>query len=322
MFKQLAAAAFCLAAGIAQAASTKWTIVDLGNSFNPIYGGVYATDVNNRGEATGFAYAGASVPQHHAFVWENGTLTDLGVPADSYDSTAYGLNNRGTFVGESGGYIAYLMDGAWTKLGLQGTAMDVNDGDTIVGNYRVSSSGTRAFMLRNGVFMDLGDLGSGYATAYAVNRKDVVVGAAYNAAFQLRPFMYENGVMRDLGTLGGSNAYATDINNKGVVVGYSQNASGQSVAMVYEDGAMRPLLSFGSFSNATSINDRGDIVGSVENHGFLMTGKGELVMLEDLPAVRAEGWQFLFPSAINDRGWIVGQGWHNGQGRSFVLMPK
>jgi hypothetical protein len=36
--------------------------------------------------------------------------------------------------------------------------------------------------------------------------------------------------------------------------------------------------------------------------------------------VMAAGWTRLTPTAINDRGWIVGIGF-NGQGRAFVLIP-
>jgi hypothetical protein len=40
--------------------------------------------------------------------------------------------------------------------------------------------------------------------------------------------------------------------------------------------------------------------------------------------VRAAGWTRLFPSAINDRGWITGHGYKAGgpiEGSAFVLIP-
>src|SRR5690349_8981945 len=43
--------------------------------------------------------------------------------------------------------------------------------------------------------------------------------------------------------------------------------------------------------------------------------------LNALPEVVAAGWKFLAPVGINNRGWIVGTGSHNGACcRSFVLM--
>ena len=318
MLKKIAVAALCLAAGLVQAAQSRWTITDLGNSFNPIYGGVYATSVNNRGEVSGWAYSGQYVPEHHAFTWENGTLTDLGVPANSYDSAVYGLNNRGTYVGNSGGYIAYFTDGAWTKLTVPGSANDVNDSGTIVGAY--NGSGTRPFMIKDGVFTDLG---LSFGVAFAVNRKDVIVGYTYDSAFHPSGWIYEAGAFRFIGTLGGTDSYAFDINDHGAVVGASSDAAGHVRAVIYEGGAMRRVESVSqSYSQARSINDHGDIVGTIDGHGFMLARDGTLTMLEQLPEIASQGWQYLQPMAISDRGWIVGTGWHNGSGRSFLIKPK
>ena len=309
------------AAATATAAPPKYTITDLGNGFNPSFGAVYATSVNNRGEVSGWAYHGQTVPQHHAMVWEGGTLTDLGTPDGSYDSAVYGINNRGTYVGHSEGWIAYFSDGAWTKLGVAGSANDVNDRGTIVGNY--NASGTRAFMLRNGVFMDLGTLGPSFAYAFAVNGKDVAVGYSYDNAFHTRAFVYEKGAMRDIGTLGGTGAYAYDINDHGVVVGASDDGLGHTVAFVYERGVMRPLFATNTVNSmARSINDHGDIVGTIDGRGFLLARDGTLTILEQLPGVASGLWRYLQPVAINDRGWIVGTGYRGETGRSFLITPK
>lgn len=321
--QKMAGAALLLAAtATAHAAQpSKLTITDLGDSFNPIFGGIFASMVNNRGEIGGWAYAGATVPNHHAFIWDSGSLTDLGVPAGGYETTPYGMNNRGTVAGESGGYIAFYRDGAWTQLDLRGVANDVNDDGMIVGTY-VNNVGTHAFLLKDGVFVDMGTLGGSYSTAFAVNSKGAATGYSYDHLFHLHPFIYQNGAMRDLGTLGGNNAYAYDINSHGVVVGTSEDGFGHTVAMIY-DGIMRPALPVAtSFSTAKSINDHGDIVGTADGHAYLLESDGTLTWLDQLPEVVAAGWKFMQANAINDRGWIVGTGSLNGRGRSWVIMPK
>ena len=318
---KMACAAFAIAAAAtAHAAQSRWTMTDLGNGFNPDFGAVFATSVNNRGEVSGWAYSGQNVPMHHAFVWENGTLADLGVPAGSFESSVYGLDTKGTYVGNSGnGFIAYYSDGAWTQLDVRGSANDVSDKGTIVGSY--NSVGTHAFMLKDGVFTDLGTLANGNAVAYAVNHKDVVVGYSTGSSFEPRAFMYENGGMRDLGSLGGRDAYAFDINDHGVAVGAAADPAQHMRAVVYDKGAVVQLENVSaSYSHALSINDHGDVVGVIDGHGFLLSRKGALTMLEQLPELA--GWTFVRPVAINDRGWIVGQGWFNGSGRSFLLRPK
>ena len=322
LIQKMACAALVLAAGAtANAAQPQYTITDLGNGFNPRFGAVFATSVNNRGEVSGWAYAGENVPMHHGFSWEHGTLTDLGVPANAYESAVYGLNNRGTYVGHSGNNVAYLMDGVWTRFDLPGGAQDVNDRNTIVGYY--TNPGTRGFMLRNGVFTDIGSLGVDYTIPYAVNSKDAVVGFAYTPQFHPHAFLYQDGVTRDLGTLGGTDSYAYDINDHGVIVGAASVSLGHTEAFIY-DGTMRqlPLPIAHANSMARSINDHGDIVGTIDGRGFLLTRDGTLTILEQLPQVASGQWRYLQPVAINDRGWIVGTGYRGESSRSFLITPK
>jgi probable HAF family extracellular repeat protein len=319
MIRKAFVAALCLAAGLAQAASGKWTITDLGVGPNPIFGGTYATNLNNRGDVTGWAYAGQTVPQHHAFVWSNGTTTDLGVPAGAYASEGNAINNKGTVAGSANNFVAYYKDGAWTQTGITGLALDVSGKDTIVGGANFGNQ-THAFMIRDGAMIDLGTLNGGfYSIAYSVNDKDVVAGFSYSNDCCAHAMIWENGTMRDLGTLGGS-SYAYDINSSKVAVGVSFDRSGHEYAVAY-DGGVQILPVGGTWSLARSINDHGDIVGSSSNGGFLYSD-GAVTILDQLSAVTSDGWKYLQPVAINDRGWIVGHGVHNGSSRSFLLMPK
>ena len=70
------------------------------------------------------------------------------------------------------------------------------------------------------------------------------------------------------------------------------------------------------------INDRGAIVGLIDDGAFLYDS-GVFTRLDQLPEVRAAGWSAIFPTGINERGWITGYGWH-ADGRpasAFVMVP-
>ena len=58
----------------------------------------YAWAINNAGQITG--YSDTSNGETHAFLWEDGTLTDLGTPGGKY-SFAYAINDHGQVVGAS-----------------------------------------------------------------------------------------------------------------------------------------------------------------------------------------------------------------------------
>src|SRR5437870_351738 len=78
----------------------KYKVVDLGTlggSFSDAFG------VNNRGEVVGFSTVSGDVSLH-AFLWQNGLLTDLGIlgPPDALPSSiAVAINDAGEVVGAS-----------------------------------------------------------------------------------------------------------------------------------------------------------------------------------------------------------------------------
>ena len=319
------AAAVCLAASVAQAAPTaKWTITDI----LPTWGGI-AQGINNRGEVTGWKYASSPIPGHVAFIWRNGELQELGIPAGEFASSGFGISNNGIVVGDTNQRPAIWRDGAWTVIPLYGTLNDVNEGGVGVGGMRFPGKlDASAAMYKDGVVTDLGTIpgGSGYSFAWAVNNSGTVVGYAslptppFSGLHKYRGFVYENGVMRDIGTLGGNSSYLYDINNSGTAVGASELPAGRLVATVYQNGVQRQLAEIPGNSAARAINERGDVIGSSDSGGWLYSD-GKLTMLAQIPEVRAAGYTQISPLAINDRGWITGTGYKNG-GQSFVLMPK
>jgi probable HAF family extracellular repeat protein len=323
-------ASLMVAAAAAHAARpAQWTFTNLGpaGSINSV-----AMAVNNRGDIVGDVRV--ALPDgrfaSHAAVWESGEFRDLGAelgapPGEAW-THAEAVNDRGTVV-VSGGPdgLATWRDGVWTVLGIrEASAHDINHSGAIVGNYRVSGA-QHAFLYRNGVLQDLGELGGGIATAEAINDRGIVVGWGFRADFSAAGFVYEDGVRKELGTFGGRSSQALDVNDRGTVVGFAQDASGRSIAfMTDRSGELRPVADLEGNSTAWAINRRGAIVGSSDSHAFLVED-GEVTFLDELAAVKAAGFTQIFPLGINDRGWIVGWGWRpagNFEPEAFVLVPR
>jgi probable HAF family extracellular repeat protein len=123
----------------------QYTVTDLGT-----LGGYRssAQDINDRGQVVGLSYTTSNI-NNHAFLYSNGTMTDLGVSQGELQSRAYGVNTYGQVVGQvwtsSGASHAFLYsDGTTTDLGTLGGsssfARDINDSGQVVG-YSYTSSG-------------------------------------------------------------------------------------------------------------------------------------------------------------------------------------
>jgi probable HAF family extracellular repeat protein len=74
----------------------------------------------------------------------------------------------------------------------------------------------------------------------------------------------------DLGTLGGESSEASGLNNLGQVVGWSTTASGETHGFLYANNTMTDLgtLVGGTYSFATAINDRSQVVGYGGINGY------------------------------------------------------
>ncbi|KKM17740.1 hypothetical protein LCGC14_1672720, partial [marine sediment metagenome] len=128
----------------------------------------------------------------------------------------------------------------------------------------------------------------------------------------------------DLGTFGSpaSNSFAYDVNLHDQVVGASEGTGDTRLhAFLADDTGMQPLETIAGLhsSVARAINDASQIVGDIEItpgvvHAFVWQG-GTMTDLHDVEP----GWVLQYAYDINEDGWIVGSGTHDGFLRGFLL---
>jgi len=277
-----------------------------------------ARAINDRGDVVG--ETGAT-----AFIYSSGTYTSL-PPLPGAKSIPYvnGINDKGQVVGlqlmNSGEIHAYLYsNGAAMDLGTGdgSQAQAINNLGQIVGGLNNPS---RGFIYSAGAVTPIPTFGGDRAYATAINDKGQVVGGSNLAVGEpTHPFLYSNGSLTDLGLLPGYvGGAAAGINQNGDIVGFLQaplepggGVFPRQRAFLYHDGVMSDLglpdLPFlYNSSAATSINDRGQIVGYLSNlpNGAFLYEDGHMYDLQKLlPA--SSPWTISDGAMINDSGQIV-----------------
>jgi probable HAF family extracellular repeat protein len=341
-------------AGAAAAATTKYTITDLGSLG---LGVSIGAGINASGQVTGGSYLATTVPAHgcpprvkhcvthpeRPFLDNSTTMTDLGTLGGNF-GVGFAINRSGAVAGysttASGNDEAFVeQNGQMTGLGSlvaggSSQAYAINDSGAVAGQSSVSNGGPHAFLDIGGKMTDLGLLpgeGGIFMTASGINNSNQVVGSGDNAASDERAFLYSNGKMTDLGTLGGPQAAAYAINNVGQIVGFAQTSSDATHAFLYSNGKMTDLGAYNIDTVAEAINDPGVIVGqtygensdgSTFNHAFIYTA-GHFQDLNSLiPA--ATGFELTDAPAINDNGQIVAKAYDTttGQNHAVILNPS
>jgi probable HAF family extracellular repeat protein len=249
-------------------------------------------------------------------------LVDLGVdPSGSNYAKAYGINDYGITVGESGtratmflGGRTYQVDGHYPS-----AAYAINDNDWAVG-YGSHLEFSSAFIARKFNNETLPNLGSCIeAQAFAINNYDVAAGYACTSPPHAVTWDHRQGnFVTDLGL-----GEATGINDFGVVVGSSFNSP-----VYWVNGTVQAIPARGY---ATAINSQGWIVGtgwlwsdnnitplpisasSINNYGVIVGGNakiwenGNTSNLQDL-LTDNQGWTLQTAAGINNNGQIVGYG--------------
>jgi len=332
-------------------------IADLGTLGGNVSAG---SGINNRGQIVGFAVNDVPDPisfyydvigqstngtQTRAFLWQNGTMTDLGTLGGP-DAWADFINDHGQVSGFS--YTGALPNPMTGVPATHPFLWDSVDGMIDLGTLGGSSAGSEILNM-----------------AGALNNRGHVVGASYLSDDQTyHPFFWKkNAKMYDLGTLGGSCGAAFAVNDADVVVGradVSGSCSGltptsagrlaarnRPPANIAEQGqpithaflwqpGMTTLQDLGTigkgvYSQGNAINSSGQVVGASVDPGgisraFLWENGGPMVDLNTLIPPNS-ALKLRTALAINDRGEIAGIGVPTGClnfeecGHAFVLIP-
>jgi len=179
--------------------------------------------------------------------------------------------------------------------------------------------------------------------AYSINDYNTIAGVAYMGSHSWDTIYNncramlgrENGEVVELGTLGGLYSLALAINNLDQVVGIADMADGNSFATLFSPQGTEFNRNLGTIeeyqsSCAMAINEKSEIVGFAS---FSVPFQTESVAVKfDSTGFKKNidlntridpllGWQLWRATGINDKGWIIGDGSHNGLMRAFLLKP-
>lgn len=301
--------AAAVAAAPASAATTRYTITDLGS----LGGGVTdATAINASGQVTGNSTLNAGGSR--AFVWSNGKMTDLGTLPGGGSSKGREINSSAEVAGMAtdSGDIAHpaLWKGTSITAFRPGSGpLAINDSGQFIGRCGVNvcevSNGTQTALPVPPDFI--------ICEPVAINNNGQVLGTCElsNGEDESQAVVWTNGTPTVLGTLGGSQVTATAINNHGQVTGTAVTSTGALDGFVWSNGTITDL---GPTFSPAAINDNGVIVG-----GQLIDSGGTLHNLNNLiPA--GSGYQIQSATGINDNGQIVANATDTATGQTHALL--
>lgn len=270
--------------------AARYTVTDLGT-----LGGTqsFAYAINNSGQIVGqssLPVLPSGATPIHTFLYRKGTMTDLS-PFNSSPHLTFG-----PFGINDGGVIAsgLVVEGIFSPALLDSKTGEI----TVLGSL-------------GGVLGDvsLGDAFSGVASS--VNNSGQAVGYSFvDSRFQ-HAFFYSDGVMTDLGAFGAEISVASGINDLGMIVGSFGFLNGtahsfSSHVFIYRGGQVIEIDPLGNgISSASAVNNKGQVIGS----GLTDTGGSRGFIYQDGSITdigTLEGGRNSFPSAINERGQVVG----------------
>jgi len=254
------------------------------------------------------------------------------VVTDLRGGYAYGLNASGQVVGQNAAGHAFLYsNGTTTDLGTLGGsssfALNINDAAQIVGWADSAGNTTSGFLDTNGSMVDLSP-GSVSGGAQGINASGQVVGWYSNSGTTAtgaplgptQPFLFSNQILTNLGTFpAGSDTYPLCINTSGQVVGYTyQPGITGEQPFVISNGATTIVNISGAFQ---SVNVSGQVVGG---HYFSDTVWHAISYTNGAPTdLGTLGGSNSWAYGINSAGLIVGDAYTaSGADHAFLYSSR
>jgi probable HAF family extracellular repeat protein len=291
-----------------------------------------ANDINNAGLIVGgltHAYLLTPIRATPA----RDAIVDLGTLPGETSSSASAINSARQAIGVSGHRAFLWDDGTMTDLGNLGgpsgtdtVAGDVNERSQVVGSSYNASGYQRAFLWENGVIKDLGSPTSPYpvsCSANGINNRGQVVGWCVllsSAGTTVHAILWQGGTMIDLGTPDPLRPFnrAMAINDAGqVIVENTDGSTAAPVHYVWQGGTWTPVgIPPGRSSFLVAdINRPGQLAGTsgwrLDTHYAYRWDAGVFTSLGSLGPVCCTA---SYAYGINDPGQIVGES----NGRPFI----
>jgi len=183
------------------------------------------------------------------------------------------------------------------------------------------------------------------AYAYAANQSIIIVGTTVSQARGNQGCIWNNDAKHTPGVLapapGDQTAVAKAVNDLGASCGFSWYGIYRTTPVVWSADASHtptalPTLPGTMHGNATGINNLGEVIG-FSGDGSSAGGatdatpviwlNGQIYTLQSLLDVSGTGWDLTGivagqGFAINNAGQIIGNGFHNGAARAFIMTPN
>lgn len=267
----------------------------------------YATSLNDAGQVVGYCVdpARPTDAANRAFVFHNGSMSELQMPSGQMSSMANAINNQGVIVGsfnspsEPRG-ACILAPSFITRAGggYTGWSTGINEdgviaGTTLMWGQNPALSFARAVRIPSGSWticlLNL-PIGWNNSEGRAINASGWVAMRVYSIGWEGeettgpqyfehrsgRAYLLANGDTNDLGaqedlidlgTLGGDDSSAQGINDLGEVCGWSNRDDGSYEAFIYRDSTLSGLgvPLDATDSFAFGINEKSEVVGFVKS---------------------------------------------------------
>lgn len=313
-----------------------------------------ATGLNSHGQIVG----GADTAKHgkgpefltNVFVWQNGRMK--AVPGlDGSHAFVVAVNSAGQMAGAYSpdplkakfAAALFTLSGRVTLLGgfpasQHGYSLSEAEAVNAKGQ-AVGISNNQAFLWSAGRLKKLmPPPGFTAADAGAINDAGIIAGKANKIGkgkTATHALLWNTaGQAKDLGVLPGyTDSIARGVSNTGQVAGWVGQTGGTGVrgltfhyqAFLWQNGKMRGLGSILRLpdSKASALNDKGQVVGNAyhkTDEAALLWQHGKVYEMNTL-VPPGSGWKLQNALVINNNGWIIGNGIHNGIRRGFLLIP-